>query len=64
MARGRRRSGDDEAIAFIAYLMMAAIAIPILGIYWTFAGNTENKRIIGVTILIICAIVGICSMFS
>ena len=45
MSRGRR-TNDEGALTFIAYLMMAAITIPILGVYWAFAGNTENKRMV------------------
>lgn len=64
MSRGRRSSIDDGAIAFVAYLMMAAVVIPILGIYWTFWGKSENKRIIGIAILVLCAFFSICSMVS
>ena len=58
-----RRSSDKDA-DLILKLMLFFIAIPILGIYWAFKGDTETKRIIGIIILVVCGIGAICSMFS
>ena len=63
MSRGRK-SSDEGVISLIAIMLMIAIAIPALGIYWTFKGDTENKRVLGILILIICVIVGIFGMCS
>ena len=58
--RGRNNADTD----LIAKLMLVFIAIPILGIYWAFKGDTETKRTIGIVILIVLGIGAICSMFS
>ena len=58
----RRSSQADTDI--IVKLILFFIAIPILGIYWAFKGDTETKRAIGVIILVVCGIAAICSMFS
>ena len=59
-----RRGKSDEGTEIILRLMILFLAIPVLGIYWTFKGDTENKRLIGIGILVLCFIGGIISLFS
>ena len=59
-----RRGKSDEGTDIILRLFMLFLAVPILGIYWTFNGDTENKRVIGIGILVLCFVGWICSLFS
>ena len=60
--RGRSKSDADSEL--ILKLMVFFVAIPILGIYWAFNGDTDTKRTIGWIILIVLGIGAIFSMFS
>lgn len=60
--RGRSKSDADSEL--ILRLMIFFIAIPMLGIYWAFKGDTETKRLIGWIILIVVCVGAIFSMFS
>ena len=59
-----RRGKSDEGTENILRLMILFLAILVLGIYWTFKGDTENKRLIGIVILVLCFIGWIISLFS
>ena len=59
-----RRGKSDEGTELILRLFILFLAFPILGIYWTFKGNTETKRLIGIGILAVCFIGWIFSLFS
>ena len=59
-----RRGKSDEGTELILRLMILFLAIPVLGIYWAFKGDTENKRLIGIGMLVLCFIGWIISLFS
>ena len=59
-----RRGKSDEGTEIILRLMILFLAILVLGIYWTFKGDTENRRLIGIVILVLCFIGWIISLFS
>ena len=61
---GRRSSNDDDMSGCLVYAIIAIIAMPIVGIYWAVAGDTEDKRAIGIGIIIFCIIAWIFSLFS
>ena len=59
-----RRGKSDEGTELILRLFILFLAFLILGIYWTFKGNTETKKSIGSGILTVCFIGWIFSLFS
>lgn len=52
----RRCSKNDGMTDFLVFMLIAVVALPILGIYWTFKGDSETKRIAGIVILVLCFI--------
>ena len=59
-----RRGKSNEGTEIILRLMILFLAIPVLGIYWSFKGDTENKRLLRIGILVLCFIGWIISQFS
>jgi len=58
-----RHHGDD-GMGCLVMIILGLIAMPIVGIYWAVAGDTEDKRAIGIGIIIFCIIAWIFSLFS
>lgn len=55
--RGRHRGyGGNDASGFLALIILAVVAMPIVGLYLTFFSKDTTKRGIGIVILIVWGI--------
>ena len=59
-----RHHGDDSGMGCLVMLLLGLAVMPFVGIYWAVAGDTEDKRAIGVGIIIFCVIAWFFSLFS
>lgn len=50
---GRRSSNDDDMSGCLVYAIIAIIAMPIVGLYLIFEGDTDGKKAAGVVLLIL-----------
>lgn len=53
-----RHHGDDSGMGCLVMLLLGLAIMPFVGIYWAVAGDTEDKRAIGVGIIIFVSLLG------
>ena len=57
MYHGHKSHSDGDLLyVVLGGLILACLALPILGVYWLLAGKNDVQRIIGLIIVIICCI--------
>ena len=52
----RRCSKNDGMTDFLVFMLITVVALPILGTYWMFKGDSDTKRIAGIVVLVLCFI--------
>lgn len=49
-------SGDDGGLGCLVAIMLAILALPVLGVYLLVKGENDTQRIIGLVIVVLCVI--------
>ena len=56
MSRNRKNS-NSSADGAIAMILLALVALPIVGLYLTIKGRTEDDKATGIIMLVISAVI-------
>lgn len=64
MSRRDCFDGGGSGLCCIFMLLIGLALLPFLGIYWACAGDTKDKRQVGVGIIIFCIIAWIYTLFA
>ena len=49
-------SGDEAGLGCLVAIMLAILALPVLGVYLLVKGENDTQRIIGLVIVVLCVI--------
>ena len=47
-------SGDEAGLGCLVAIMLAILALPVLGVYLLVKGENDTQRIIGLVIVVLC----------